>query len=281
MDIQTFDDARKAVAAGAPIDDVARSLVAALTPNERLWCLDGDAPTWGGLHFLNEDGYHKAPFHAAEVERVGLPAISFSDGPRGAVVGNATCFPVSMARGATWDPALEERVGDAIGLVSQETYLFHSTIRENLRYARPDATDEEVIDAAKAAQIHDRVVELALGYDTVVGERGYKLSGGERQRIAVARVLLKGSPVVLLDEATSALDSVSERLLQAALEPLTRGRTTLAIAHRLSTVIRADQILVFDHGRIVERGTHDELVQRRGLYARLVEEQFQPLQKAS
>lgn len=169
-------------------------------------------------------------------------------------------------------------VAGAIGLVSQETFLFHSSIRENLRYARPEATDEEVVEAAKAAQIHDRIVELALGYDTLVGERGYKLSGGERQRIAVARVLLKDSPVVLLDEATSALDSVSERLLQAALEPLTRGRTTLAIAHRLSTVIRADQILVFDRGRIVERGTHAELVGKRGLYARLVEEQFQPLQ---
>jgi beta-glucosidase len=116
VNIHTFDYARKAVAAGAPVDDVARSLVAVLTPDERLWCLDGDAPTWAGLHFLNEDGYHQAPFRAAAVERVGLPGISFSDGPRGAVVGNATCFPVSMARGATWDPALEERVGDAIGL---------------------------------------------------------------------------------------------------------------------------------------------------------------------
>ena len=117
MTIQSFDDARAAVAKGTSVDDAARSLVATLTPEERLWCLDGDAPTWAGLVFLgSNDGYHKAPFGAAEVERVGIPGIHFSDGPRGAVVGNATCFPVSMARGATWDPELEERIGDAIGL---------------------------------------------------------------------------------------------------------------------------------------------------------------------
>jgi ATP-binding cassette subfamily B protein len=167
-----------------------------------------------------------------------------------------------------------ESVAASIGLVSQETYLFHTSLRENLRYARPDADDAAIEAAARAAQIHDRIVELPQGYDTVVGERGFKLSGGERQRIAVARVLLKGAPVVLLDEATSALDSLSERLLQAALVPLTEGRTTVAIAHRLSTVRRADQILVFDRGRIVEAGTHDALVRKGGLYARLVEEQF-------
>ena len=167
-------------------------------------------------------------------------------------------------------------VSGAVGLVSQETYLFHSSIRENLRYARPDASDEDIILAAQAAQIHERIAELPQGYDTLVGERGYKLSGGERQRIAIARVLLKAAPIVLLDEATSALDSVSERLLQAALVPLVSGRTTIAIAHRLSTVIRADQILVFDRGQIVERGTHHELVSRRGLYAKLVDEQFAP-----
>jgi ATP-binding cassette subfamily B protein len=169
-----------------------------------------------------------------------------------------------------------DSVARSIGLVSQETYLFHASLRENLRYARPEASDAEVEAASRAAQIHDRIVELPAGYDTVVGERGYKLSGGERQRIAVARVLLKGAPVVLLDEATSALDSVSERLLQAALVPLTEGRTTVAIAHRLSTVIRADRILVFDGGRIVEEGTHETLVRKGGLYARLVEEQFSP-----
>jgi ATP-binding cassette subfamily B protein len=165
-------------------------------------------------------------------------------------------------------------VAAAIGLVSQETYLYHATVRENLRYARPDATDAEIEAAARAAQIHERIAELPLGYDTVVGERGYKLSGGERQRVAIARVLLKGAPIVLLDEATSALDSVSERLLQAALVPLTQGRTTIAIAHRLSTVVSADQILVMDRGKIVDRGTHQELVARGGIYGRLVEEQF-------
>jgi ATP-binding cassette subfamily B protein len=167
-----------------------------------------------------------------------------------------------------------DSVAGAIGMVSQETYLFNASVRENLRYARADADDSAIEIAARAAQIHDRIVELPQGYDTLVGERGYKLSGGERQRIAIARVLLKGAPVVLLDEATSALDSVSERLLQAALEPLVAGRTTVAIAHRLSTVMRADQILVFDQGKIVERGTHGELIARAGLYARLVEEQF-------
>jgi ATP-binding cassette subfamily B protein len=165
-------------------------------------------------------------------------------------------------------------VGEAIGVVTQETFLFHSTVRENLRYARPSATDAEIVAAASAAQIHDRILALPEGYDTVVGERGYKLSGGERQRIAIARVLLKDAPVVILDEATSALDTHSERQIQAALEPLTSGRTTIAIAHRLSTVLRADQILVVDDGRVVERGTHAELYRRGGLYAKLVDEQF-------
>src|SRR6185503_4304969 len=136
------------------------------------------------------------------------------------------------------------------GVVTQETFLFHSTVRENLRYARPDATDDELEAAARAAQIHERILQLPEGYETLVGERGYKLSGGERQRLAIARVLLKGAPIVILDEATSALDTASERLIQAALEPLMRGRTTIAIAHRLSTVLRADQILVVDQGRI-------------------------------
>jgi ATP-binding cassette subfamily B protein len=165
-------------------------------------------------------------------------------------------------------------IGHIVGFVTQETYLFHSSIRDNLRYARPDATDAELEVAARAAAIHDRVMELPDGYDTIVGERGYKLSGGEKQRIAIARVLLKDPRVLILDEATSALDTVSERLIQSALEGLVAGRTTIAIAHRLSTILRADLILVYDRGRIVERGTHAELLAENGLYAKLYREQF-------
>src|SRR4029453_9151401 len=145
-------------------------------------------------------------------------------------------------------------LGDVIGVVTQETYLFHDTIRANLLYAKPDATEAELETATRAAAIHDRIGELPDGYDTIVGERGYKLSGGEKQRIAIARVLLKDPRILILDEATSALDTVSERLIQAALEGLMEGRTTLAIAHRLSTILRADLILVYERGRIVERG---------------------------
>jgi ATP-binding cassette subfamily B protein len=166
-------------------------------------------------------------------------------------------------------------LGRVIGFVTQETYLFHASVRENLLYAKPEATQEELERAAKAAAIHDRVMDLPQGYDTVVGERGYKLSGGEKQRIAIARVLLKDPRILILDEATSALDTVSERLIQRALERLERGRTTIAIAHRLSTILRADQILVYDGGRIVERGTHATLLAKGGLYARLYREQFE------
>ncbi|MEO5884430.1 MAG: ABC transporter ATP-binding protein [Candidatus Limnocylindrales bacterium] len=165
-------------------------------------------------------------------------------------------------------------LGDVIGVVTQETYLFHASVRDNLIYARPEATQVELETAARAAAIHDRVMELPEGYDTIVGERGYKLSGGEKQRIAIARVLLKDPRILILDEATSALDTVSERLIQAAFERLMEGRTTIAIAHRLSTILRADRILVYDRGRIVERGTHAELLAVGGLYARLYEEQF-------
>ncbi|HEV8564326.1 MAG TPA: ABC transporter ATP-binding protein [Actinomycetota bacterium] len=165
-------------------------------------------------------------------------------------------------------------LGDIIGVVTQETYLFHTTIRRNLLYGKPDATQEELEAAARAANIHDRIAELQEGYDTIVGERGYKLSGGEKQRLAIARVILKDPRILILDEATSSLDTTSERLVQAALEPLMEGRTTIAIAHRLSTILKADVIFVIDRGRVTERGTHDELLARGGMYARLYEQQF-------
>jgi len=157
-----------------------------------------------------------------------------------------------------------------VGLVSQETYLFHSSIRENLRFACPQASDEEIEDAARAAQIHELISSLPEGYDTPVGERGYRFSGGEKQRMAIARTVLRNPPVLILDEATSALDNETERAVQQALDELSRGRTTIAIAHRLSTIRDSDQILVLDEGRIVERGSHEELVQLGGRYAALL-----------
>jgi ATP-binding cassette subfamily B protein len=164
--------------------------------------------------------------------------------------------------------ALKE-LSDTVGVVTQEAYLFHDTIAANLRYARPDATDDELVLAATAANIHEMISRLPDGYDTVVGERGYRLSGGEKQRIAIARVVLEDPAVLILDEATSHLDSRSEALIQEALEELMEGRTSIVIAHRLSTVRAADQILVVDEGRIVERGTHSQLVEQGGLYAEL------------
>ena len=165
-------------------------------------------------------------------------------------------------------------LGRMIGVVSQDSFLLHTTVRENLLYGKPDASQDELVAAAKAAQIHDLIISMPQGYETVVGERGYRLSGGERQRMAIARVMLKGPRILLLDEATSSLDTLSERLIQQALSKLMEGRTTVAIAHRLSTVIAAQQILVMQSGKIVERGTHSDLLESSELYRRLYKEQF-------
>ena len=170
-----------------------------------------------------------------------------------------------------------ESLAQAIGMVPQEPYLFHDTIAANLRFARPDATDAELEAAARAAFIHERILELPQGYDTIVGERGYRLSGGEKQRLAIARLILADPPVLVLDEATSSLDSESEQAVQQALATLMRGRTTIVIAHRLSTILAADRILVLDGGRLVEVGHHNELLARNGRYARLYHTQFRHL----
>ena len=163
---------------------------------------------------------------------------------------------------------------DQIGMVTQDTFVYHESVRHNLLYARPDADDEELERACRDAQLYDTIMNMPWGFDTIVGERGYRLSGGERQRLAIARVILENSRIIVLDEATSSLDSVSERLIQRALEPLLRERTALVIAHRLSTILKADQILVIDRGRIVERGSHSELLRRGSLYSQLYDAQF-------
>lgn len=168
----------------------------------------------------------------------------------------------------------QQSLRQQIGVVAQDPHMFHDTIRNNLRYARPEATDEELVDACRAAQIHELITSLPEGFDTVVGERGYRLSGGEKQRLAIARVLLKAPSIVILDEATSSLDSESEALIQDALDAALANRTSVVIAHRLSTILGADQIFVVDDGRIVERGTHAELISEVGLYADLYTTQF-------
>jgi len=168
----------------------------------------------------------------------------------------------------------QEELRRHIGMVTQETFLFHASIRENLLYARPDAGEADMMNACRAANIHDFIASLSEGYDTVAGERGFRLSGGEKQRVSIARALLKNPAILILDEATSSLDATSENLIQMALEKLLRGRTSLIIAHRLSTILSADAIVVMDAGRVVETGRHRDLLERRGLYARLFEQQF-------
>lgn len=222
-------------------------------------------PTLDGVSFVAEPGQHVAfvgPSGAGKTTILYLAPRLYE------AKGGAVMFAGADVRALT-----QESIIDNVGIVSQETYLFHATIRENLRYAKPDATEEELIAACTAANIHHIIAGFEQGYDTVVGERGYRLSGGEKQRIAIARVLLKDPPVLLLDEATSALDTVSERVVQEALDEAAKGRTTLSIAHRLSTVMGADVIHVLEAGRIVESGSHVELLARGGLYAELAAEQ--------
>ncbi len=223
-------------------------------------------PTLQGISFVAHPGEHVAfvgPSGAGKTTVLYLAPRLYE------ASGGAVLFS-----GADVRDLKQESIIDNVGIVSQETYLFHATIRENLLYAKPNATEEEMIEACKAANIHHIIDGFEDGYDTVVGERGYRLSGGEKQRIAIARVLLKDPPVLLLDEATSALDTVSERVVQQALDEASRGRTVLSIAHRLSTVIGADTIHVLEAGKIVESGTHQELLAAGGLYSDLATQQM-------
>jgi ATP-binding cassette, subfamily B, bacterial len=248
-----------------------------------------DAVTVPRSEMRGEIAFHEVGFRYADAPRPTLQGIDFiaPPGSHVAVVGETgsgkTTLGYLVARlydvdegSVTFDGhdlrcLTFDSLHDAVGVVSQETYLFHGSVRENLRFARPDATDDELEAAARAARIHDHLASLPDGYDTVVGERGYRFSGGEKQRIAIARAILRDPPVLVLDEATSALDVETERYVQEALDGLSEGRTTITIAHRLSTVRDADLILVLDEGQIVERGTHADLVALEGRYAGLVE----------
>ena len=162
----------------------------------------------------------------------------------------------------------------AIGIVQQDIYLFNSSIRENILYGKLDATDEEVIEAAKRANIHEYILSMENGYDTIIGERGVRLSGGQKQRLCIARVFLKNPPILILDEATSALDNTTEIMIQQALDELCKGRTTLVVAHRLSTIKNADEIAVIAEGKIMEQGDHEKLLEENGIYAKLYQQQF-------
>jgi ATP-binding cassette subfamily B protein len=210
-----------------------------------------DVPAGTSLALVGETGSGKSTI-AALIARLQDP-----------VAGRVTIDGVDLR-----DVRLDD-LAAVVGVVSQETYLLHTTVRENLRYAKPDATDAELEAAARAARIHDLIASLPDGYDTVVGSRGHRFSGGEQQRIAIARTLLRDPRILVLDEATSALDTETERAVQRAFDNLAEGRTTITIAHRLSTVRHADQIAVIDHGRVIERGTHDTLLESAGTYAAL------------